>query len=450
MEVVVERDKKWAELTPEEKKAERFKRWLPPPDIHFVSPEAEQAYHVRKKRLADAYQMKAPDRVPVQLPFGTTPAYYAGTDLKTVMYDYDELRRAWKKFLNDFEMDTYTGPGTVMPGRVYDLLDYKLYTWPGHGLPDDATGHQFAEGEYMRADEYDALMKNPSDFWMRTYMPRVFGIFESFRHLQPFTNIIELPAGYFTPFSRPDVQATLQALIDIGKELAKWQVVVSECTREAEEAGVPSPRGGGLSKAPFDTIGDTLRGTHGIIMDMYRQPEKLLEALEVITTLTIDAAVASANATGAVTVNFPLHKGADGFMSAKQFETFYWPSLRKVCFALINEGIIPSLFAEGSYMTRLETVNEFPKSTVMWRFDQTDMATAKKVLGNKCCISGNVPTSLLATGTAQDTREYCRKLIEDCAPGGGYILSSGASVDKAPPGNMRAMMEAAKEYGVYK
>ena len=445
----MEKGKEWAELTPEEKREERFKRWMEPSKINFSSPETEKAYYSRLKRLADVYLMKEPDRVPVQLPFGVLPAYWAGTDLKTVMYDYDELRRAWKKFLNEFEMDTYTGPGAVMPGRIYDLIDYKLYTWPGHGLPDDARGHQFVEGEYMTADEYDALIRNPSDFLMRTYMPRIFGIFESFRRLQSFTDIIELPSAYFTPFARPDVQATLQALIDVGKEFPKWMAVVEECTREAQEAGIPSPRGAGLAKAPFDTIGDTLRGTRGIFMDMYRQPEKLLEAIDVITELTIDSLLTRASDLRRTTIGFPLHKGADGFMSDKQFETFYWPSLRRVCLALIEEGIIPSLFAEGSYMTRLETVNEFPKGAVSWRFDQTDMATAKKVLGDKCCIAGNVPASLISTGTAQEVKEYCRNLIETCAPGGGYILSAGSSVTSAPPENLRAMMDAAKEYGVY-
>jgi uroporphyrinogen-III decarboxylase len=446
----MEKAKEWSEMTPEEKRKERFKRSLEPSNINFSSPEAEKAYHARLKRLADAYLMKKPDRVPVQLPFGVLPAYWAGTDLKTVMYDYEELRRVWKKFLNEFEMDTYTGPGAVMPGRIYDLIDYRLYAWPGHGLPDDAKGHQFVEGEYMMADEYDALIRNPSDFWMRTYMPRIFGIFESFRKLQSFTDIIELPGAYFTPFARSDVQATLQALIDVGKEFPKWMAVVEECTREAQEVGVPSPRGTGLAKAPFDTIGDTLRGTRGVITDMYRQPEKLLKAIDVITELTIDSLLSRAKDTRITTIFFPLHKGADGYMSDKQFETFYWPSLRKVCLALIDEGVIPSLFAEGSYMTRLETVNEFPKGAMFWRFDQTDMATAKKVLGDKCCISGNVPTSLISTGTAQDVKEYCRKLIEVCAPGGGYILAAGAPVDKAPPENLRAMMESAKEYGVYK
>ncbi|UCB42129.1 MAG: hypothetical protein JSV77_06570 [Dehalococcoidales bacterium] len=446
----MEKAKEWSAMTPDEKREERFKRWLEPASINFVSAEAEKTYYARQKRLADAYLMREPDRVPVQLPVGTIPPYWAGTDLKTVMYDYDELRRAWKKFLSEFEMDTYTGPGSVMPGRVYDLIDYKLYTWPGHGLPDDAGGHQFVEGEYMMADEYDALIRNPSDFWMRTYMPRIFGIFEPLRRFQSFTDIIELPSGYFTPFARQDVQATLQALLEVAKEFPKWMAVVEECTREAQEAGVPSPRGTGLAKAPFDTIGDTLRGTRGIITDIYRQPDKLLEAIDVITELTINSLLSRASDTRVTTIFFPLHKGADGYMSAEQFENFYWPSLRKVCLALIDEGIIPSLFAEGSYMTRLETVNEFPKGAVTWRFDQTDMATAKKVLGDKCCISGNVPTSLLSKGTAREVKEYCRNLIEVCAPGGGYILSAGASVDNAPPENLRAMMEAAKEYGVYK
>jgi uroporphyrinogen-III decarboxylase len=111
---------------------------------------------------------------------------------------------------------------------------------------------------------------------------------------------------------------------------------------------------------------------------------------------------------------------------------------------------LPILFAEGSYNTRLDIIKELPKASVAWWFDQTDMARAKEVLGDKACIIGNVPTSLLMTGTPQEIKEYCRKLIEVCAPGGGYVLSGGANIDKGNPDNLRAMMEAVKEYGLYK
>jgi len=60
-----------------------------------------------------------------------------------------------------------------------------------------------------------------------------------------------------------------------------------------------------------------------------------------------------------------------------------------------------------------------------------------------------VPVSTIITGTARDVKESCRKLIETCAPGGGYVLAGGAAATEAKPENLRAFMEAAKEYGVY-
>jgi hypothetical protein len=336
----------------------------------------------------------------------------------------------------------------VLPARAYDILDYKLYSWPGHGLPQTATGYQFVEGEYMRDDEYDLLIKDPSDFWMRFYIPRAFGAFQSWQYLNPLTSILEAPAFWFLPYTRPDLQASAQALIDVGKELAVWAKVQGEISQWAQGSGYPAARSM-LAKAPFDIIGDTLRGTKGIIRDMFRRPEKLLEAIDVVTDFHIRQSIAAANANKVVTALFPLHKGADGFMSPKQFEKFYWPSLKKVIDAFIKEGIRPELFAEGSYDTRLETCNEFAKSEVAWLFDKTDMAKAKKILGKTCCISGNVPSSLMVTGTPRDVKEYCRKLIEVCAPGGGFILAGGAQVDEGNPENLRAMLEAAKDYGKY-
>jgi len=183
---------------------------------------------------------------------------------------------------------------------------------------------------------------------------------------------------------------------------------------------------------------------------MYRQPEIMLEAIDMITRWTIERTINNVNASGGFMVSFPLHKGDDTFMSNRQFEKFYWPSLKKVIDALIEEGIMVSLFAEGKYNLRLEYIKDFPKGWVVWQFDQTDMARAKKIVGATCCIAGNVPSSIMLTGTAQEVKEYCRRLIETCAPGGGYVLSGGATATEARPENLRAFMEAAREYGMYR
>jgi uroporphyrinogen-III decarboxylase len=173
------------------------------------------------------------------------------------------------------------------------------------------------------------------------------------------------------------------------------------------------------------------------MMDMYQRPDKLREAMDRIADLTINSAITSANKSLAPIVSLPLHKGADGFMSVKQYETFYWPTLKRVLLAMVDEGILPLLFAEGSYNERLDIIKELPKGSVIWWFDQTDIFRAKKVLGGVSCLLGNVPASLLITGTPEDVKQYCRKLIEVCGESGGYVLTGGAYVDRCDPENLR-------------
>jgi uroporphyrinogen-III decarboxylase len=433
----------------EEKREQRFQKWLSAPGIRFTNPEAGQQYQARLTRIIRAIQMQQPDRVPCILPAGQFPAPYAGITVRTAMYDYEEMKRAWRKFLYDFEGDTCVIPGvSVTSGKVHEITKTRMSVWPGHGLREDAGMAQFVEGEYMKADEYDALLKDPADFFMRVYLPRTMEAFEPFRKLLPFKRAFGMPAVFLASCMTPDVQEAFQAVIDAGKELAKFRQAVTEVSKEAQAAGYP-PFLGGFAHAPFDLFGDTLRGTHGIMMDMYRQPDKLQEAMEAATPWIIEGAVAGANASGIPIVFMALHKGDDSFMSDKQFETFYWPGLKKVILGLVEEGCVPLLFAEGSYNKRLEAVRDLPERSVIWWFDRTDMARAKNILGDKNCIAGNVPTSLMCTGTPREIKEYCRNLIEVCGKRGGYILTGGAQVHNTTAENLRALMEAAKEYGAY-
>ncbi len=441
-------EKKWIDLSPEEKKERRFKQWLSPTDVKFKNSDAEKGYKERVIRFIKAIKLEEPDRVPVISPAGFYPAIYAGNTLKKVMYDYDELRRSWLKFLNDFELDTFGGPGLVLPGRMIDSIDYKLHHWPGHGIADDVTMYQYVEGEYMLPDEYDAFIRDPADYLFRTYLPRSNSALAGFSKLGPLTPFVGIPVFYITQFGDPEIAASMEAFLSAAREGRKWQSVVMDINKTVREAGIP-PSQGGLCGAPFDMMGDMLRGTKGIMMDMYRQPDKLREAMERLVPILVNEAIMSANASGCPVIFMPLHKGTGGFMSAKQFETFYWPTFRKVMLDLIDEGIVPMPFAEGDFSARLDFVKDMPAGTVIWHFETMDMARAKKVLGNNACIAGNVPASLLCTGKPEQVKEYCRMLIETCAPGGGYILTGAAAMDHGDPDNIRAMMDAAKEYGMY-
>jgi uroporphyrinogen-III decarboxylase len=440
---------KWEELTPGEKREKRFANWLEAPGVKFNSPEARQAYRDRVTRLTRTLMRQEPDRVPVSLPAGGFPVYYAGANLHQAMYDPELVLRAGRKYINDFknDMDYFVGTG-ISSGRYMEIIDYKLAAWPGHGVGENASAYQFVEGENMKAGEYDALIKDPSDWALRVFLPRVIGAFEPFKNLPPLVSLLGFPTMFATPAAMPQVREAYQAMIDAGIEQEKMQKANLTISRKALAAGLPSMRGD-FAMAPFDTLGDLLRGTKEIMMDMFRRPQKVHQALEKITELTVERYKTMGKDINALIVTFPLHKGDDTFMSDKQFATFYWPTLREVILGIIKEGLMVTLFAEGSYNHRLKQVTDLPEGWVNWHFDRTDMAKAKEILGGQCCLIGNVPASLMCTGTPRAVKDYCRKLIESCKKGGGYILAGGASASQTRPANLHAMMAAAKEYGMY-
>jgi uroporphyrinogen-III decarboxylase len=206
---------------------------------------------------------------------------------------------------------------------------------------------------------------------------------------------------------------------------------------------------GGFTKAPFDVIGDSLRGTTGVMLDIFRYPDELKEACERLTPIMVKCGVAACRFSGHIMPFIPLHKGADGFLSDEMFQTFYWPTLRKLIIGLVNEGLVPMLFAEGGYNQRLDIISDVPKAKTLWWFDRTEMARAKQTVGRVACIAGNFPVDLLCTANPDQIRARCKKLIESVGRDGGFIFSTGAGMQGAKAENVKVMIETAKEYGVY-
>ena len=185
------------------------------------------------------------------------------------------------------------------------------------------------------------------------------------------------------------------------------------------------------------------------MLDMYRRPDKLIKATEKILPMQLQGGVFIAKRSKNPRVLIPLHKGGDGFMSLEQFKTFYWPTLREIITELIDEGLTPCLLIEGNFTSRLEVMRDIPKGKAIYHFELTDIFKAKEVLGDIACIRGGVPSSLLCTGTAQDVKDYCKKLIDVVGRGGGFIMDAGVIIDEAKPENIKAMVDFTNEYGIY-
>ncbi len=442
-------NKTWKEMTADERLAQRLDTYVNMPGFEFASPEAEAKYRERTTIIRDAFEMKIPARVPVFPSEGFFPALHAGLTMKEALYEYEKVAAAILAYLEEFDPDTWFGSLAIVPGRVFDILDYKLYEWPGQNLEDHLM-YQMIEDEYVTADEYADIAADPTDFFIRKFFPRTFGALEPLSKMPIMPSIHEMPftPTALLPFGMPDVQEAFQKLVEAGNEAMRWMQVMGGLGAQVRAMGVADWAGGG-TKAPFDALGDTLRGTKGIMLDMFRHPDALLEACERLVPVLIETAVSAVNQTQVPLVFIPLHKGADGFMSNAQFAKFYWPTLKKVMLGLVEEGCIPVMFAEGGYNQRLEIIADFPRGKCIWWFDQTDMKRAKDILGDVCCIAGNVSTAIMAAGTPDEVKAYCKELIETVGKDGGFILTNGCGIDHAKAENVHALMEAGKEYGQY-
>jgi uroporphyrinogen-III decarboxylase len=186
------------------------------------------------------------------------------------------------------------------------------------------------------------------------------------------------------------------------------------------------------------------------MLDMYRLPDKLHQAMDKLIPYILRGAFGPAKGSGIPRIFIPLHKGLDGFMSLEQFRTFYWPSLRKLIIALIDGGLTPNVLWEGNCESRLETIKDIPRGKAVYAFERTDIFKAKEILGDTVCIRGNVPPSLLTIGSSQAVREYCKKLISVVGKGGGFMMDGASGIpDETKPENLKAMEKATKEFGLY-
>jgi hypothetical protein len=407
----------------------------------------EQLRREREQRIIDAVQLRKPDRVPISIPFSYFPAkFVSGVTARDSWYDFKKWKDAYIKTALYYQPDTCS-TAFNQSGSVLEAMESKTMVWPGHGVSIHHS-HQFVEGEYMKADEYDLFLDDLADYLVRFHLPRTSGLLDPFGRLPPLTSLIGgLP---FNNLAQPEFAAMLEKLTKISHEAVSWQNKIREMSRELNEMGFPS-RGtmlGGL--VPFDMISDGFRGMRGAMLDMYRQPDNLLAAIEKLSRIQLRQIAAAPAALEFTTVFIPLHRGADGFMSLKQFEKFYFPYLKKFVEALVEKGYTPNVFFEGDYTSRLEYLRLLPVGKVLGLFDRSDMIKVKKTLGGIMCISGNVPSSILQTGSTADVEKYCKWLIDNVGQDGGYILAPGSSMDEVKPENMKAMIDFTKEYGRYR
>jgi uroporphyrinogen-III decarboxylase len=393
-----------------------------------MSRDLAELYAQRMDRYVTAMRNGQPDRVPIRPLAAEVTAKYAGYTCQEITHDYRKAFEAVIRCCNDFEWDA------AVPNMVYvwtgltQAAGLRYYGVPGIDVGPDVA-FQYREpdekGAFMKREEYDELIADPTRFLYETWLPRV-----------------SVDAGAYGN--------KLSLVKSAMATLSYFQAFGPQVDRMRTECGTVSAICGML-KAPLDILADKLRGYLGLAFDLMEVPDKVLAACQALMPHLGYLALTGADPTKQVPIPIWMHRGCTPFISKEHFRTIYWPTLRPIVDALWAQGNQVLFYAEGKWDAHLETFAELPSGSIVYHIDRSDPALVHRILGKKFCLSGGVPNTLLAFGSPDQVKAHCRGLIETIGAEGGFLMDASAIMQNdATIENLRAMTDAALEYGVYR
>jgi uroporphyrinogen-III decarboxylase len=399
--------------------------------------------------INDAIALKKTDRIPL-MPLAENLVFEVcknGATYRDYMYNFPKASEAILQFYKDYQLDAFT----FMPfisGKANELAGSTMFDWPGRPgtKVSDHSTFQINEIVYMEPEEYPELLEDPTKFMITKYIPR------AYPKLAGMANLELTPMPYYgtsalLAFYNPAVQEAF----DIIKEMAKRDREASEASLSLSGAvaslGIP-PGFIGFGLAPYDILGNSYRTTMGIMEDLIERPDMIEKTVNVLAdSLLKTYDYMDYLPVPVKRVFWPLHKGMDGFMSPKQFETLYWKPLMKVVNGLADRGIQSLLYTEGKYDTRLHSMTDIPKGKCILHFENADITEAKKVFKDTVCLSGFIPAYNIQWGTVQQAVDVTKRYLDMIYDGGcSYIFDTNMALENGKRENWEAVLNTVRNY----
>ena len=415
-----------------------------------MTPENQAKFDAKWKRIRDAVALTEPDMVPITPSPAIYPFLHAGYTMTEVIYDetMEKASNAMFKYLNDFDPDNGTTLGNyVAEGRLMELQAPTNMTWAG--MPGSPIGEnsiqQYIEFPILLDDEFDEYFNDYVTWRVHKELPRNSNLLKPLENFHLGFGTV----GLANAVSRPEMKEMIKTLWEIADGYKVLNAKKAAFNKQMEEMGYPIIRAAMGAGVPFDGYSDFLRGTLLSLADLYTNPEEVRRYIDSTFEQTIAGIKASKGRDDGKLVFMALHKGMDGFMSDEHYREYYWSHLQKIIEAIIEADKIPYIFTEGKYNSRLDCLTEVPVGKVFYHFEEVDMALAESKLGKIACIGGGFSPYLLNYGTKEQVVDECKRLLDICAPGGGFIFETAYGMDYAKDENVEAMFETVRTYGKY-
>jgi len=384
---------------------------------------SDQLYEQRLERMERVIRNEQPDKVPILSIVDNWAFTYAGYTLKEIFADDEKHLRAFEKIAEDFIWDGMHYSMTTRPMNFIELLDGGTYR------VTDTLQTESGVVKCMEPEEYPQLIEDPWTFLAEVIYPRKYKLMN-----------MDPSEEKYTQFEK-----AIEAL----NAYNRLKGVSAQRMKEKYQMPIVRPSG---FFHPLDMILDFLRDFSGTMMDIKRRPDMVAEACDAMLPICIQNIenFYPEHQKGCCIFN-PMH--TPQFLKPKDFEKVYWPSYKKIMEYLTDQGYIVMSYYERNYEHLYDYLKELPKNKVVGLFEDDDLRKTKKALGDTMAIAGGMPTYKLNYGTKEECADCAKSLIDDLAPGGGYIFATDKilhSANDANPENLKAVNAFVNDYGVYK
>ncbi len=143
--------------------------------------------------------------------------------------------------------------------------------------------------------------------------------------------------------------------------------------------------------------------------------------------------------------------------SLEYFRLFDLPFIKAVSALCKQAGVVSHVHVCGKSARAAELMAEESDVNVIEPLEgspggDVDIAAFKRRYGHRVCIKGNLNTyDFMLHATPSQVEAESKRLIDECAGGGGFVLSTGDQCGRdTPDANIFKLVEVAQTYGCYR
>jgi len=378
----------------------------------------------RIKLFRDAASFRPVPRIPHLSAAVTWKVFDAGHTLDEAMTDFTVMEECVRHFLDSYYVDAMLDIGIRNQFNVTEAFGdggYYYYTADSVGIKDHA---------HCTVDTLDEYLEDPERYiWTKL-----------------------LPAKYGEDWGKKDFSVWKKTY----SEYMAYTKYILHMNSVMKEYGIPgmapnNPMKGAIQFG-IEELEANLLGIKQLSIAMRRSPDKLESFISRWDAEHIDPLVEKVKNSGGADLRYCFDASimmlAHNILSTKQFERFYWPSLKKLLDAYAEKQMNVRIFCEGAIERFLPYFAEYPKGVLTLHLEQDDPFSVREKLPN-AAIMGGMTTDLLSNGTPEGCVNYAKRLCDELGRGGGFIFSENKMLsyrNDARSENMKAVCDFLRDY----